>query len=164
MPPLRFLCPVDFSPRSRYALRYALRMAERWPASVDVLHVLPAPARFELAASAWLGRAMPHTSEAAVHEAEERMALLLSSVSTNDTVVRTRLEPGDPAATIVRIATEEESHLILIATHGRTGLSEWVLGSVAKIVISCAPCPVLTLRGDELGVDDALHQPFGEGR
>lgn len=158
MSSLRLLCPVDFSPRSRLALRYAILMAERWPASVDVLHVLPAPARLELAASAWLGRRMPRPKEADLREAEQRMALLVSSVASGSVTVRTRLEPGDPAATIVRIATEEEISLILIGTRGRTGIEEWVLGSVAKVVIGCAPCPVLTLRGDEL----SQHEPSSQ--
>jgi universal stress protein A len=150
MPLHHILVPVDFSPRSRYALRYALTLAARWPASVQALHVLPPPARLELAFDAWLGRPMPRTSHEAVDRAEEQMSLLLSSLPKDDVVVRTRLEPGDPAAPIVRVATEDEVDLILIGTHGRTGISEWLLGSVAKTVLTCAPCPVLTLRGDEL--------------
>ncbi|HEY7955672.1 MAG TPA: universal stress protein [Polyangia bacterium] len=151
MPLQHILVPVDFSPRSRHALRYALALAARWPASIQALHVVPPPLRLELAFDAWLGRPMPRTSQEAIDRAEEQLSLLITSLPIDDVVVRPRIEPGDPAATIVRVATEDALDLILIGTRARTGISEWLLGSVAKTVLSCAPCPVLTLRGDELG-------------
>ena len=59
-----------------------------------------------------------------------------------------RLVMGDPATEIVRIAEEEQAELIVLGTHGRTGLSRILMGSVAEAVVRHAPCPVLIYRED----------------
>ena len=57
-----------------------------------------------------------------------------------------RMEEGDPASMIVRVATETGADLIVMGTHGRTGLRHLLMGSVAEYVVRKATCPVLTLR------------------
>jgi nucleotide-binding universal stress UspA family protein len=74
---------------------------------------------------------------------------MLATVPTDGISVNQMIEPGDPAATIVRVATERTSDLVVMGTHGRTGVVGAVVGSVAHDVVSCAPCPVLTVRGNE---------------
>jgi nucleotide-binding universal stress UspA family protein len=59
-----------------------------------------------------------------------------------------RLVMGDPATEIVRVAEEEKAELIVLGTHGRTGLSRILMGSVAEAVVRHAPCPVLIYRQD----------------
>ena len=59
-----------------------------------------------------------------------------------------RLVMGDPASEIVRVAKEEHPELIVLGTHGRTGLSRILMGSVAEAVVRHAPCPVLIYRQD----------------
>jgi nucleotide-binding universal stress UspA family protein len=149
MSPRRILVPVDLAPRGRQALRYAIDLARREGASIDVLHVVPAPPALLVAVDAYLGMHLPQVSGRSFERALERVEALITSVPTDGVTVRARAEAGDPAATIVRLVAEEPIDLIVMATHARTGLSEMVLGSVAHRVVSCAACPVLMLRGDE---------------
>ena len=145
----RLLVATDFSVRSRAALRYAVGLAGTLSAEIDVLHITPAPSRVALAVDAYLDRPLPAVEEETLAEARMKVGQFCACVSHEGIRVIPLVEAGDPAATIVRMATELPSDLIIIGTHARTGVSELVLGSVAHRVISCAPCPVVTLRGDE---------------
>jgi universal stress protein A len=73
---------------------------------------------------------------------------MLEDVKPADTAVpfTHRLTMGDPAAEIVRIATDEQAEMIVLGTHGRTGLSRLLMGSVAEAIVRRAPCPVLIYR------------------
>ena len=143
------LVATDFSDRSRAALNYAVDLARALAAEIDLLHVVPPPPKTEMVIDAYLGRALPAVSEELISTAQRRLESLLANLPHEGVRVRTLVEAGDPAATIVRIASELPSDLVLIGTHARIGLSELVLGSVAHRVLTCAPCPVVTLRGDE---------------
>jgi nucleotide-binding universal stress UspA family protein len=57
-----------------------------------------------------------------------------------------RLTMGDPAGEVVRIATEEAAEMIILGTHGRTGMTRLLMGSVAEMIVRRAPCPVLVYR------------------
>jgi nucleotide-binding universal stress UspA family protein len=148
----RALVPTDFSPRSRAALRYALTLADRG-AELDLLHVLPAPHRLHIAVDAYLGLPFPIVPEVQRDQAECQLETLCSSVPHEGVQLNRLVECGHPAATIVRIAAERKAALIVIATHGRSGIAEAVLGSVAHQILCCAPCPVLVLRGDEANLN-----------
>jgi nucleotide-binding universal stress UspA family protein len=131
----RILVPVDFSTCSLAALEHALAMAARFGSSVDVLHV----------------RSMPvgHRTEAAFADSEATQLLdrMMDDLAGGDTVeVRSRVQCGDAAAEIVRIAQEDGYDLIVMGTHGRSGSSQILRGDVAEQVIKRAPCPVLTIR------------------
>ena len=150
----RLLVPADFTWRSRSALTYAVAIAGP-SASIDVLHVAPAPSVARVVLDAYLDWPLPSPSAAARAHAEEQLDLFLSSSGSLRTRLRGMVEFGDPAATIVRVAVERRANLIVIGTHARTGLAEALLGSVAHRVITCAPCPVLTLRGVEASASAA---------
>jgi nucleotide-binding universal stress UspA family protein len=143
------LVPVDFTPRSRAALRYALELARASEARVELLHVVPAPPRLQLALDAYLGSRLHGVPADVMERAIADMNALVSSVAAERELGR-RIEAGDPAVTIVEIATELDADLIVIGSRVHTGLVEMALGSVAHQVMTCAPCPVLTMRGDEL--------------
>ena len=112
------LAPTDFSPHAEKAVRFACGLAERFEAELHLLHVQSRQALSESLAPSW-GRPR--------------------SVVT---VVRW----GTPVEEIVAYAREASVDLIVIATHGRTGLSHVLLGSVAERMIREAPCPTLTIR------------------
>jgi universal stress protein A len=80
--------------------------------------------------------------------ATEDLKKMLSEIVPNDPQVRHehRLITGDPATAIARVAEEEGAELIVMGTHGRTGLLRLLMGSVAEAVVRRAPCPVLTLK------------------
>jgi nucleotide-binding universal stress UspA family protein len=131
----RILVPVDFSTCSLAALEHALAMAARFGSSVDVLHVSSMP--------------IGHQTEAAFADSEATQLLdgMIDDLAGGDTVeVRGRVQCGDAAAEIVRIAQEEGYDLIVMGTHGRSGSSQILRGDVAEQVIKRALCPVLTIR------------------
>lgn len=143
----RILVPVDFSPCSRAALDYAVFLSERIGATIDVLHVWEppqhaAPEMFVL----WHQDSHLTLSEFAESEAAQEMDRFLSSVERKMLRARGRLEVGEPVSTILRCATDGEYDLIVMGTHGRTGLAHLISGSVAERVVRRAPCPVTTVR------------------
>jgi nucleotide-binding universal stress UspA family protein len=148
----RILVPVDFSIRSRAALSYSVGLARATGAEIDVLHVVPAPGRLSVAVDAYVGLPLPHAASTTLTEARDRMDTLISSVDHSGVTVHQKIEEGDPAAAIVQLASADAHDLIVLGTHGRIGLANLVLGSVAERLITCAPCPVVTLRARQAAV------------
>jgi nucleotide-binding universal stress UspA family protein len=133
------LHPTDFSERSEPAFRLACALARDYGASVVVLHVVPPPAtRAEEVA-----RLPPDD----YHEQLWREFLLRMTSPEPGVRLGCRLEDGDPGKEIVRVAEELGCDLIVLSTHGRTGLRRLLMGSVAEQVLRTAPCPVLTVKG-----------------
>jgi nucleotide-binding universal stress UspA family protein len=147
MPPVvsRILVPVDFSPCSRAALEYALELAEGMGAQIDVLHVSE-PSAFIGADALML---IPDASRAgALGESRDDLLHELDGFlgSARARVRRVRLEPGLPADVIPSVAKDGGYDLVVMGTHGRSGLSRLVVGSVAEAAMRRSPVPVLTLR------------------
>jgi nucleotide-binding universal stress UspA family protein len=157
----RILVPVDFSPCSRAALDYAAFLGKRFGASIDVLHVWGPPRQLWYP---WytVGPVQDWLSSFERTEAGNEMKSLLWHLENNlDITVRGRLESGDPRSTILSVAAEDHYDLIVMGTHGRTGLSHLLLGSIAEGVVQRAPCPVLTIRTPDhvLQPQEAEKQP-----
>jgi nucleotide-binding universal stress UspA family protein len=139
----RILCPTDFSACSTRALEHAFALAAWYEAALTVVHVLPdtmAPAS-ELA---YMGN--PMLLDPALRES---LQAELSSVVAPARRAGLRADgdfrEGKPAAEVVKAARELHADLVVMGTHGRSGFSRWVLGSVAETVLRRAPCPVLTI-------------------
>jgi nucleotide-binding universal stress UspA family protein len=130
------LFPTDFSERSRAAFPFACSLARDQGARLLVLYVDPPP-RFH-------GEVVARRQEP---DYEERLWNELRRLQPADAAVRVehRLEQGNAAEEILRVAREEKCDLVVLATHGRTGLARLLMGSVAEQVLRQAPCPVLTL-------------------
>jgi nucleotide-binding universal stress UspA family protein len=139
----RILVPLDFSAHSETALRYAQDLARACHAAIHLLMVVENP----LAAGVWSSET--YTAEIAelqlnlVRDAEKR---LRESVPADASHVTTEVRTGPAATQILDAARERGSDLIVMSTHGRTGLAHAVMGSVAEKVVRLAPCPVLTLH------------------
>jgi nucleotide-binding universal stress UspA family protein len=140
----RILLPTDFSNYSATATEYACELVKKFDAELHLLHAL----EVHLASTPEfaMGLAIPtylHESRAA---AEKRLTKLLDPRwSVGRKVVHAVLE-GSPKVEIVRYARAREIDLIVLATHGRSGLTHVIIGSVAETVVRTAPCPVLTVR------------------
>jgi nucleotide-binding universal stress UspA family protein len=145
----RILIPVDFSERSRAAFRYAAQLARTTGAQLDLLHVVPSPTRVRAAVDAYLGRPIPHTPDSVIADARDQLDSFVGTVDHTGLVVHIHVLAGDPASMICEQATEQPDDLIVIGTHDRTGITS-LLGSIAKRVMSCAPCPVVTLRSEHM--------------
>jgi len=131
------LHPTDFSDRSALALPVASALARDYGARLVVLHVAAPPA-----VAYTEGVFVPEDHEAALAEARRQLELLQAP----GVAAERRFEEGDPVAGILRVAEEIHSDLIVMGTHGRTGLGRLFMGSVAEQVLRKAPCPVLTLK------------------
>lgn len=141
----QILVPVDFSECSRKALLYALPFARQFGAGITLLHVVEAAY-----ALGEFGAVEYPTLEADLRKAAERRLgeLAVEQIGTR-VAFATRVRSGRPATEIAAAARELEADLIVIATHGHTGLKHVLLGSVAESVVRHAPCPVLTVREHE---------------
>lgn len=144
----RILVPTDFSPSSHAALGYAVYLASRMGSAVEVLHVIEQPEELEEGAKVVVeGGAPKPIAQVLRDKAEEAMRRFLSDVPGSRGVsFKARIELGKSAETTLEIATNERFDLIVMGTHGRTGLARVVVGSVAEKVIRSAPCPVMTVR------------------
>lgn len=142
----RLLVPLDFSPASQKALDYALALAGRCgSASLHLMHVVePRPECFggEMG-PVWL----PDEDLAA--SCEHQLAALAQQSALPGVPISSAVHLGRPAAGIIAVAKESQADLVVIATHGRTGLKHLLLGSVAERVVREAPCPVLVVRERE---------------
>ncbi len=144
----RILIPVDFSPRSESALAYAVGLARLTGATIDVLHVVPAPTPLTVAFDLYLHRPVGLIEPAELARVDRKLDVLLATADVAGVPITKRVALGSPAATTVRIATEDKHDLVIVGTHGRIGISELMRGSVAKTLVSSSPCPVLTIRDE----------------
>lgn len=140
----RILCPVDFSEESTHALRYAGELAAHFGAEIIVVHAvepLPYPVEFG-PLPALLTDAEPMLLKRAKEQLEALRSKELGSLPKSYAVV----EIGIPEHAICEAATRERCDLVVLSTHGRSGLSHLLIGSVAERVVRLAPCPVLTIK------------------
>ena len=141
----RILVPTDFSATADAALDYAYVVAERFDASIQLLHVLDDPFASEgLSAEAYIGGA-PVLRSALLRDAQSRLAHRSAS-REQGLSVGSEVLFGHGAKTIAEYASQLAIDLIVMGTHGRTGIAHLVLGSVAERLVRIAPCPVLTVR------------------
>jgi nucleotide-binding universal stress UspA family protein len=144
----RILVPTDFSKHSENALAYASAFAEKFGAELYLLHVVQDLALFipeAVTAAPPIGPPVEQLT-AAVREALDR---LIANHGLRSLGVHAEVREGNPFYEIVRFAKEQDIDLIIMGTHGHTGLVHVLLGSVAEKVVRKAPCPVLTVRHPE---------------
>lgn len=143
------LCPVDMSESSRAALDYALFLARNSGGNVHVLHVWEIPVIVRPDLVVWTESTASGTSLADLVKMRAEAALQHFLAPLDDAsraLVSVHLQPGAAAPTILRVAADGAHDLIVMGTHGRSGLSRLVLGSVSERVVRRATCPVLTLH------------------
>jgi universal stress protein A len=139
------LAPTDFSAHSERAVRYACGLAERLGSELHLVHILS-----EILPAGPDPLLMPVMPPEYYEENEERaretLGRLLDPAWGSPRSVATAVRWGSPVEAIVAYAEDLRVDLLVIATHGRTGLSHVLLGSVAERIVREAPCPVLTIR------------------
>lgn len=133
----KILFPTDFSPASEAALPFATSLARDMGAKLLIAHAIEPPTAY---AAGDFAIGLPMTEEH-TRKALEALRPLDAKVP-----VERHLLDGEPARAIIRLAEDEHVDMIVMGTHGRTGLSRLVMGSVAEAVVRGAKCPVLTLR------------------
>jgi nucleotide-binding universal stress UspA family protein len=144
------LCPIDFSKCSGAALDYAMELAKTLNAGLHLLHVYQDP----LASVPFARPGTAGAPSAPIDEIEQARKKRTTEIQRLQKVcidhgVATRVEEveGVPATSIVAAAQAAKADLIVMGTHGRSGLAHIMVGSVAERVVRLAQCPVLTVRG-----------------
>ncbi|HET7874223.1 MAG TPA: universal stress protein [Methylomirabilota bacterium] len=142
----RILHPSDFSPASSAAFSRAVELARANRAELLLVHVL-APV-VPLAGDGYVSPKVYEEIEASARaEAQKRLGALVAKAKKAGVRARALLLDGVAHDAIARAAKSRRADLVVIGTHGRTGLAKFFLGSVAGRVVSMASCPVLTVRG-----------------
>lgn len=133
----RILCPIDFDDNSLAALRLGARLAERDQATLYLMHVIRIVEEATVAAPAIFERD-ERTAQAELQKIAESQLRGISH--------QVLLRYGNPAEQIIAAESEIDAELVVMATHGRTGISHLFFGSVAERVVRESTCPVLTVR------------------
>ena len=143
----RIVVPTDFSGCSEEAWALARRIAGAVGAEIVLVHVFVEPPSYGEASfpvdSVW------QVIESARKWVEQELEKWADAARENGISVRTLVRTGSPYQEIVDLATDERADLVVMGTHGRSGMSRLLLGSVADRIIRLAPCPVLTVRKPE---------------
>jgi nucleotide-binding universal stress UspA family protein len=136
------LHPTDFSTHSEHAFELACSLARDYGARLVVLHVLERPP------IAYTGVMMAPPPPPPPEEERQAVREQLLRIQATDPKVHIehRLEEGDAATAILQVAQEAKCDLIVMGTHGRTGLGRLLMGSVAEKVLRSTTCPVLTVK------------------
>ncbi len=140
----KILVPVDFSDYSKNALKYAVNFASQFNAKIYLIYVVEPvvyPADFSMGQIA-LPEIDMNINSRAKEELETLAKNEIGSELEKEIIIRT----GKPFVEIIDVASEIDVDLIIIATHGHTGVEHLLFGSTAEKVVRKAPCPVLTLR------------------
>jgi nucleotide-binding universal stress UspA family protein len=135
----KVLFPTDFSPANEACLRVAGALAQQRGATLVLLHVAQPPMTYGP------GLAVPTADATQWTRSLEAVSPPQADVPCERLVV-----VGNPAAEIVDLAEREGVEMIVMGTHGRTGMGRLLMGSVAEEVVRRAPCPVLTIKYPKL--------------
>jgi universal stress protein A len=142
----RILVPIDFSQDSLHALAYARDLAQSFRAELLLLHVVD---QTYLAGAPELRLANPALAKLLDDQwqiAKTHVAHFGADLESKGQHVQTLVKRGSPAQVIADTAKRTAADLIVMGTHGRTGLAHMLIGSVAEKVVRTAACPVLTVR------------------
>lgn len=143
----KILCPVDFSDVSMSALRLAKSICTQFDGTLVAVYVVEpivAPTDFTYGSLT-----SGELEDRLVERSRQSLAEVVKTLDLKEAQVIQRVERGRASAEVVRVAGEEKVDLIVIGTHGYTGMAHVLLGSTAERVIRKAPCPVLTVRPKE---------------
>jgi len=140
----RICCPIDFSDASRAAMEVACDLARRNGGTLHLLHAYPIPGyTFPDGSVVASPRMMQELAEGAQRHLEEWRD---EAVKLGAPRVEVATEVGEPAHEILSFAAEQGVDLLVLGTHGRSGLEHALMGSIAERVVRKARCPVLTVR------------------
>ncbi|MGE0821883.1 MAG: universal stress protein [Candidatus Binatia bacterium] len=155
------LVPFDFSEFSEKALTWAIQMAKQLHGRITILHVIPA---FDSSSPVFSTGAFPiaELQDNLQAEAEDKAKALVAGTESAPISIHTQVVIGDPFQEICRVAAADKIDLIIMGSHGRTGLRHVLLGSVAERVVRHAECPVLVVRTETERI--APPQPETPGR
>lgn len=143
----KILVPIDFSEYSKKALRYAFRFAEQFSASLTLLYVVEPtvyPADFSFGQVGF-----PNVEDELRKKGQEELQSMIAETIAGAVPAEAVVKTGLPFVEITTFAAEQDIDLIIVATHGHTGVEHILFGSTAEKIVRKAPCPVLVVRQKE---------------
>lgn len=154
----RILVPTDFSEPSDAALEYARTLATKFGSTLHLLHVVEAPfVTGPLGTEVFIAET-PAVQAELFEDSERQLAARITAHDRARFNATTEVVAGTSARTIIDVANERGIDLIVMGTHGRSGMAHLLMGSVAEKIVRNAPCPVLTVRQ----VPKTVQVPLGE--
>jgi nucleotide-binding universal stress UspA family protein len=142
----RILCASDFSTASGRALTTAIGVARATGARLTIVYA-HAPVTPTVPEQVIDAMTLDRLDRDVREWVARRLASLVKRAQKSGVRAASAVVTGDPSSQVVRAARSLRADLIVIGTHGRRGITKFLLGSVAERVIATAPCPVLTVRG-----------------
>ena len=140
----KILVPTDFSDYSMHALQYGLSFCREFTAELILLHVIEDP--FYPSNGATFGFNIEEFFRQMEEESSKRMLEMVPPEIEKEMPVERIAIRGTPFLEIIRLAKEQAADMIVLSTHGRSGLAHVLMGSVTEKVVRKAPCPVLVVR------------------
>jgi len=144
----RILFPTDFSEPAEYAWTYALAFAQKFGAEVHLVHVVTPPPHLTEAYA--ISFDPERTVQGLIEEANALLDQQVAAARSEGLLFYCEVRVGVDYREIIDYASKHDTDLIVMATHGRTGLAHVLLGSVAEKVVRKASCPVLTIKHPSL--------------
>ncbi len=142
----KILIPIDFSEHSKNALKYAIPFARQFNAEIILIYVVePTVYPADLSFGQF---GVPEVENELSKKGEEELSKLIDEEIKSSVKARKIVSVGKPFVEIIH-AAREEADLIILSTHGHTGVEHILFGSTAEKVVRKAPCPVLSLRPNE---------------
>lgn len=143
----KILFPTDFSETSEYAMKYAIEFAQSFDAELEIVHILFDES--QLVSSYMLHGSFRNLSYDLEAGAKEQLKDFLNKYpELSEINFTTKLLKGSPFLEIIEEARSTKADIIVIGTHGRSGIEHMLFGSTAENVIRKAPCPVFTVMPD----------------
>jgi universal stress protein A len=140
----RILFPTDFSESARTAQRYAMALAEKFGAELHLIHVVPPFVPYSDVSAPWV---MPENEvKYQVDAADQRLRREIDSQWQEQHTAQFTAVSGFAVDEILQYAQNQDVDLIVLGTHGHSGLSRLLIGSVAEKLVRTATCPVLTVH------------------
>lgn len=143
----KVLVPIDFSDNSKKALRYAIPFAKQFKAELVLMYVVEPtiyPSDFGFGQVGF-----PDVEQELHEKATKELDTLVKDLLPHTVISTSIVSTGIPFVEITTYAQQENIDLIIVATHGRTGVEHILFGSTAEKIIRKAPCPVLVVRAEE---------------
>lgn len=147
--PKRILWPTDFSELSLLGGRYARGFCDVFGAKLHIVHVIPPPLSPDMSVIVPAEVPLAVSEPEMVAAAEAALQNLVDEQFGGDETIEIAAIYGNPWTAICKYAHDNEVDLIVVATHGRTGLRHVLIGGTAERIVQHAPCPVLTVKDPE---------------
>ncbi|QOJ14449.1 MAG: universal stress protein [Planctomycetia bacterium] len=149
--PRSVLWPTDFSAFSMHGGRYAKAFCDDFGATLHILHVVPPPLNPDVALLVPSEAPISMSDPAMLDDCRASLDRLIKDHFGGSSAIRREALFGNPWSAVCEYARQQQIDLIVVSTHGRTGIAHVLIGSTAERIVQHAPCPVLTVKGGGRG-------------